>query len=56
MIKRKNGRLTINTLDLQIFLGELYLNCETEEEIDFLHENILGYNDLCADERMDEIE
>ena len=50
MLKRKNGTLALNHLDLEIFLGELFLKCKTEEEIDWLQKEISETVDLIADE------
>lgn len=43
MIKRnENGKLIVNTLDLNIFIGELFHNCMTEHEVEWIAEMLVG--------------
>lgn len=57
MIKRnKQGKLEIDVLGLQIFFGDLYEVCETEEEVERISELLSDINEDIADERLSEIE
>ena len=48
--RNRNGTLALKHLDLEIFLGELFLKCKSEEEIDWLKEEINETVDVIADE------
>ena len=51
MLKRlKNGKLLLAQLDLEILLGDLFLKCKNEEEIDWFYEEILSALDIVRDE------
>ena len=51
MLKRlKNGKLLLAQLDLEILLGDLFLKCKNEEEIDWLYKEILSALDMIHDE------
>ena len=54
MVERNvNGKLVLKSLDLEIFLGEMFLKCNTDEEIEWLQEQILGALDVIVDEAKD---
>lgn len=48
--RNRNGTLALKHLDLEIFLGELFLKCKSEEEIDWLKEEISATVDLISHE------
>ena len=48
--RKRNGTLSLKHLDLEIFLGELFLKCNSEEEIDWLQKEISETVDAIADE------
>lgn len=48
--RNRNGTLSLKHLDLEIFLGELFLKCKSEEEIDWLKEEISETVDLISHE------
>lgn len=50
LIRKGDGRLRLQGLDLEIFLGDLFLKCNSEEEIDWLQEQINEAVNLIADE------
>lgn len=52
--RNENGKLKINTLDLQIFFGDLFEICNSEEEINFVLNNIIECAECIADEIMEE--
>ncbi|MGL5712230.1 MAG: hypothetical protein ACRCX2_04370 [Paraclostridium sp.] len=57
MIKRtERGTLQVNTLELDIFMGELFLNCNTEKEVEFISELITGSLEKTSEERIEELE
>jgi hypothetical protein len=53
--RSEKGRLILNSLDLQIFLGDLFEKCEDEHEIRWLQDEITGVTDCIADERREEL-
>ncbi|MDU1602502.1 MULTISPECIES: hypothetical protein [Clostridium] len=56
MLERNSkGKLALNTLDLQIFLGDLFVKCEDEHEIMWLTDEITGIAGCIADERREEL-
>ena len=57
MIERtERGTLKINTLDLEIFLEDLFENCESEEETQWLYETIESCAANTKEERDEQIE
>lgn len=55
MLKRnEKGKLVLNTLDLQVFLGDLFYMCKTEKEVSFLLENIIECTECIAEEVIEE--
>lgn len=56
MVERnEKGRLQLRSLDMQIFMGDLFEKCENEHEIDWLEDQLTEYAACLADERRDEI-
>ena len=54
MVERNvNGKLVLKSLDLEIFLGEMFLKCNTDEEIEWLQEQISEVLDVIVDEAKD---
>ena len=54
MVERNvNGKLVLKFLDLEIFLGEMFLECNTDEEVEWLQEQILKALDVIVDEAKD---
>ena len=54
MVERNvNGKLVLKSLDLEIFLGEMFLQCNTDEEIEWLQEQISEALDVIVDEAKD---
>ena len=54
MVKRNvNGKLVLKSLDLKIFLGEMFLECNTDEEVEWLQEQISEALDVIVDEAKD---
>lgn len=57
MLKRtESGKLQLNILDLQLFLGELFSKCKSEKDVEWLSDNIHDAVDLIADEKLCELE
>lgn len=56
MLKRKeNGKLVLSSLDLQIFLGDLFEECENEKEVEWLTEQICEAAECVGEERLEEM-
>ena len=54
MVERNvNGKLVLKFLDLEIFLGEMFLECNTDKEVEWLQEQILKALDVIVDEAKD---
>ena len=54
MVERNvNGKLVLKFLDLEIFLGEMFIECNTDEEVEWLQEQILKALDVIVDEAKD---
>ena len=56
MIKRVDGKLELKSLDLMIRLGDLFENCKTEQEIEWLLQEIVESAEVVAEEALDELE
>ena len=57
MISRnEKGKLVIQSLDMEIFIGELFEKCQTEHEVEWVQNELTGMIDLMADERLNGIE
>ncbi len=52
--RSEDGKLKINTLNLQIFFGDLFEICNSEKEINFVLSNIVECAECIADEIMEE--
>jgi hypothetical protein len=52
---KQSGKLTVNHLDLDILVGELYSLCKTEREVEWLRDILHSTVDHLADEKTDEI-
>lgn len=56
MVERKeNGKLAFKSLDFEIFIGDIYEQCNTESEINFIMENMQGIVESLAEERLEEL-
>ena len=54
MVERNvNGKLVLKFLDLEIFLGEMFIECNTDKEVEWLQEQILKALDVIVDEAKD---
>jgi len=52
----ENGKLKLDTNSLALFINELYSQCKTQEEVDFLKENLVSVSECEAETREEEIE
>lgn len=53
--RNKHNQICIDILRLQVWLDDLFMECKTEKEIDFILENIVGYAEKCAEEAREEL-
>lgn len=56
MENKKSDKLNFESLDMQIFMGELFAECRTQKEVEWLQEQITGVVEGTAEERIEEIE
>lgn len=57
MLKRKeDGKLRLSTLDLEIFMGDLFEKCKTVHEVEWLSIQLQEYAEKIQDERTTELE
>lgn len=56
MLDRKDGKLRLQSLDLQIFLADLYAKCKNEHEVEWLQEQLQSCVEGEAENRLDELE
>jgi hypothetical protein len=57
MLKRnEKGKLLLKSLDLDIFIGDLFAKCDTEKEIEWLQEQLQSCTECRAEERIEELE
>ncbi|KZL94337.1 hypothetical protein [Clostridium magnum] len=53
--RNEKGKLSLKSLDLEIFIGDLFAKCSTEEEIDWLQEQLQSCVECSAEERLEEL-
>jgi len=46
----KNDKLKFDNLGFEIFIGDLFLDCQTEEEVDWLQEMLKDIVNCISDE------
>jgi hypothetical protein len=56
LARKENGKLSLKSLELEIFLGDLYEQCETEKEVEWLERQLQTCVECIAQERISEIE
>jgi len=57
MITRNEiNKLKLNSLDLQIFLDDLFLECKNEYEVEWLRSELIQHVDCASDERVENME
>ncbi|WP_159449964.1 hypothetical protein [Clostridium massiliodielmoense] len=54
--RNEKGKLFLKSLDLQIFLGDLYAKCKTEHEVEWVQEQLEDAVECLARERMEELD
>ena len=55
MLQRSlKGNLTLNSLDMQIFLGDLFYKCKTLQEVQWLEGELQTMVECMAEEVIDE--
>jgi hypothetical protein len=54
--RNKDGKLVLKSLDLEIFIGDMFGKCKNQHEIDWLQEQLSSCVECSADERTNEIE
>ncbi|MGL5753001.1 MAG: hypothetical protein ACRCXT_20840 [Paraclostridium sp.] len=53
--RNKHNQICIDSLSVQIWLDDIFIECKTEKEIEFVLENIVGYAEKCAEETKEEL-
>lgn len=53
--RNENGKLFVHSLDLEIFIGDLFANCKTESEIEFVKDAIIGATEIVAEDYIEEL-
>lgn len=53
--RREDGKLTLKSLDLQIFLGDLFEKCKTEREVEWLQGEVTACVEIVADDKREEL-
>lgn len=53
--RTENGKLKINTLDLEILIGDMFDLCKNEHEVDFVIDAITGAVEIISEEMLDEL-
>ena len=54
--RNEKGKLVFKSLDMEIFIGDLFEQCKTEHEVQWLQEQLQGIIECCADEQLEDIE
>lgn len=53
--RNKHNQICIDSLSIHIWLDDIFIECKTEKEIEFVLENIVGYAEKCAEETRKEL-
>lgn len=53
---RKNGQLCMQSLDVQIMIGDMFEACKNEHEVEWLQEQLLSIVECIGEERLEELE
>ena len=48
--RSENGGLTVNSLNLQIFLDDMYMVATSVEDLDFIEEQLVQYAEMAREE------
>jgi len=56
LTRNERNKLELNILDVQIFLDDLFAECENEDEIEWLQNELMEYVDIASEQRKDEVE
>lgn len=56
MLKRnERGKLSLNSLDLQIFFDDLFENCKTEDEVEWLTDQLSSILEITSEEVLEHL-
>lgn len=50
-----NEKIQVNTLNLEILIGDIFAKCNSKHEVEFVKEVLGDVVDLTSSERMDEL-
>lgn len=56
MSDRLDGKLRLQSLNLQIFFGDMFAKCKNEHEVEWVQEQLQGHVEGTAEERLEELE
>lgn len=54
LTRRKDGKLSLNTLEFDIFLDYMFDKCNGAEEVEWLSEQLIGSVDKITNERTED--
>ncbi|MBS5822422.1 MAG: hypothetical protein KID00_00945 [Clostridium argentinense] len=54
--RNEKGKLEFKSLDMQIFISDLFAECKTEKEINWVEEQLQAIVECSAEERLEELE
>lgn len=54
--RKENGKLGYNSLDFEIFIGDLFEECKNLDETCWLEEQLIDCVQIIADERKEDLE
>jgi hypothetical protein len=55
MLSRIDGKLALNSLDMEILVGDLFYKCNTKEEVEWFQEQLTSCIECLAEERLEEL-
>jgi hypothetical protein len=55
LTRNENGKLKLNTLDAEIFFGDLLYKAKNESELEFIKDNLVGIIENIYEEVLDNI-
>lgn len=54
--RNEDGRLVMQSLELQILLGDMFSVAKDEGEVEWILENIQGYAEVISEEKLEELD
>ena len=55
IVKRKDGKLVLDQYELEVMIENMFDECRTKDEVEFVFDYINSINEIYAEKKIDEI-